>query len=151
MPEFERHESIETDSFQDIKDAIDLAFYGEEIEACAPELLPLHSVNGDEWFNTRKRAKSSYDPTAASLVRVTHLLYEIRGNNGAEVTKNILYLKWEDEEKTSLYFSLDVLKLASFRLDENNENRLVYFGEDAVKDQRVKAKMGLAAITSFMD
>jgi len=109
MSEYEKDPGSETtESFQDVFDALQLAFWGEDFEQCAPEDLPIIAGTSEQISNCRIRSKVALGKNLDFPAVIKHYGYDVTIGGVVSHRENldILYL---DTKGTLIVFDMTEL------------------------------------------
>jgi hypothetical protein len=147
------HESFEqtpqsTETLQDVKDALIIAFWDLDFESCDSDRLPLELMGKEVRSDCLYRSKGSYDPTYASAVTIKNFRYE-SFNGSALHSEEKLIIEWLDDDDTNLLIDMRTLDIGAFVENVSGDWRYVDIGPDGRAMARLLAKNALAAVTTL--
>lgn len=126
--------------FQDMHDAVEIAFWGVDFTPCDVATLPFRAKNQNDILYAEERTARGYDAERRSAVDVHQVRCDLR--QGDIVTpENLVFIRWRDSYTVMLDLREDNIGVFT------TENIL----ETALDGQALKrtAKIGLASVDSI--
>lgn len=139
-----------TVSYEDVSDALSLAFFEVELADCAIEDLPVIKTDDDvTWSAPKIRRKESYDPARGCFVVVTHFTYERQYRTARDQAKYLM-VEWDDAEESNVIVRLDIPYIGTYPYVDGEYGDVQEFTGEDFDRTRTQAKLALAAVTSII-
>ena len=147
MPESNEPIKRTANSFEDVFDALKLAFWCDDFDDCESESLPTKVFENETRTNCKLRQKTSYDAEHGCSVMVYHFMYDSERNSVVN-HREYMIINWINKDNKNLIFNILDFVLGSFKYDDDidkgvyRETKAEDF--DSMKDI---AKVALGAVS----
>lgn len=147
MPESNEPTKRTAESFEDVFDALELAFWNDDFDDCESESLPIKVFENETRTNCKLRQKTSYDTVHGCSVMVYHFMYDSERNSVVN-HREYMTINWINKDHKNLIFNILDLVLGSFKYDDEID-KAVYMETKAEDFDSMKgmAKVALSAVS----
>lgn len=147
MPESIDPTKPTAEAFEDVFDALELAFWDNGFDDCESESLPTEELDNEIRTNCKIRCKTSFDTSHGCPVMITHCMYDSE-RNSVITRREFLCIDWENEQYENYFINILDLFLGYFEYSEYSDQ--AFYVRTAATDfesAKVMAKAALAAVS----
>lgn len=140
--------TAETETYEDLFDALKIAFWNEDFEDCESASLPLVVFDDETRSCCQMKRKTEFDDFRGCSVNVTHFKYS--SERGAVIVPHeYLMIDWEDGKNKNILMSIHELELGYFVYEDGTDNNeyMRTKGKN-FKPEKELAKQALGAVST---
>lgn len=147
-------ESIEptrrtAEAYEDVFDALKIAFWNDAFEDCESEALPTEEFDNETRSHCKIRRKTDFDTIHQCPVMITHYMFDSERNSVIK-PHEFLNINWENKKRKNLVINILDFYLGYYQYDGDSDES-VYVRTTAAQFESAKsmAKAALGAVSSL--